>query len=67
MCGISGKFHETSRECQCHSYYVRPRVKESVEEIVPKEERIKILEDYQRFLEKELESVKEELKSLKED
>ena len=68
MCGTeTGRHHGTSGTCGCHSYYLRPGFKGSIMmEDLTKEERIGILEDYKRILEKELENVNEEIKKLEE-
>jgi len=54
--------------CGCQSYYLKPGFKGSIiMEDLTKEERIEILKDYKKILEKELESVNKEIKTLKEE
>ncbi len=68
VCRIgTGKFHETLGICGCYSPYVETEFKGSLEDTLTKKERIEILKDYRRILEKELEKVNEEIKKLEEE
>ncbi|WXG39747.1 MAG: DUF5320 domain-containing protein [Candidatus Freyarchaeum deiterrae] len=69
MCGPeTGRHHGTKGMCGCQSYYLKPGFKGSIiMEDLTNEERIEILKDYKKILEKELESVNKEIKSLKEE
>ncbi len=68
MCGIdTGKFHANLGVCGCQSPYLKAEFQESLADTLTKRERIEILTDYRRILEKELESVNEEIKNLEEE
>jgi len=67
MCGTeTGRLHGTIGVCECQSHHPKPGFEESITEILTKEERIEILASYKRILEKNLESIKGEIKRLKE-
>ncbi|MGQ9723152.1 MAG: DUF5320 domain-containing protein [Candidatus Jordarchaeum sp.] len=68
MCGIgTGNLHGTLGVCGCHSPYLKAEFKESLADPLTQRERIEILKDYRRILEKELENVNAEIKKLEEE
>jgi hypothetical protein len=68
VCGIgTGKLHGTLAACGCHSPYLEAEFKEIFADTLTKRERIEILKDYRRILEKELEKVNKEIKKLEEE
>ncbi|MBS7250070.1 MAG: DUF5320 domain-containing protein [Candidatus Freyarchaeota archaeon] len=67
MCRIgTDKLPGTLGVCGCYSPYLETEFKESLADTLTKKERIEILKDYRKILEKELEKVNEEIKKLEE-